>query len=110
MVYAVFEHFQYVEAYRKIVPARLHQKVAGDVDIPLFLFAVHRFRRRAERAGKARLYLAKDDRIPVLCHDVSLSEGRFIVGFEYFIAERFQKFCAPLFPCPAQNFFVNVLR
>ena len=110
VVYALFEHLQNVEAHGNVVSSSPHKKVTGDIEISLLLFMPHRLRWGAEAVGKAGLYLSENDRIPVFCHDVRLPEGRFIVGFQNFIAELFQEFCAPLFPCPAQNFFVNVLR
>ena len=104
------EHFQHVEAHVHVVAPELHQKIARDVDIPLLLVPLHRLGGRAELFGKAGLYLAKNDRIPVRRHDVRLAEGGAIVRFQNFVPEGFKVFCSPALSASSQNFFVNVLR
>lgn len=106
---ARFVYFQNIETHRKF-PARFHEKIPRDTHIFLLFRAHDRLRGAPEFVGKAGLDLAEYDRVSVQRDDVRLSVRRPVIFSENFIAEVFEKFYSPLFPCPSQNFFVNVLR
>ena len=106
---ARFVYFQNIETHRKF-PARFHEKIPRDTHIFLLFRAHDRLSGAPEFVGKAGLDLAEHDRVSVQRDDVRLSVRRPVIFSENFIAKVFEKFYPPLFPCPSQNFFVNVLR
>ena len=71
MIDPLVRHFDHVEAHID-VPARAHQKVARNVDVPFPLMALHRLRGRAELRAFPRLYLAENHRVLIERDDVCL--------------------------------------
>ena len=71
MIDPLVRHFDHVEAHVD-VPARAHQKIARDVDVPFPLMALHRLRGRAELRAFPRLYLAENHRVLIERDDIRL--------------------------------------
>lgn len=71
MIDPLVRHFDHVETHID-VPARTHQKIARDVDVPFPLMALHRLRGRAELRAFPRLYLAENHRVLIERDDIRL--------------------------------------
>ena len=64
-------HFDHIEAHID-VPARAHEKIARNVDVPFPLMALHRLRGSAELRASPRLYLAENHRVLIERDDIRL--------------------------------------